>query len=142
MHQIDTLRGRAIVLLVESMSGALAGFALATAAGLVGRALGQGSASGWGDLVGNVLGLIAGYILGAPLGVTVSARLMKQPGVAWRALFGSITGGVAVLLLAEPLRLNRDVTTLMVAFGGIALAGALIGFQTRRRSARRGTASG
>ena len=123
------------ILLVELLCGALIGFLLALTGGWVGPWLTGRVSNGWNDLIASILGAFAGYMLGASLGVVVGGRLLGQQGVAWRAVLGSVLGGVAVMLLAEPLRLNRDSSVLMVSFALVALIGAVVGFQRWRKPA-------
>ena len=85
------------------------------------------------DLVGSVLGVLAGYALGAPLGVIAAAALLRQRGRPLLSLLGGVLGGVAVALLAEPLRLNQESSILALVFALVVLASALLGFHIRRR---------
>jgi hypothetical protein len=124
-------------LLIEALAGAATGVVLAVGGGYLGPVLVRGFANGWNDLVASVLGALGGYIIGAPLGVIISARLLNQRGVAWRAVLGSVLGGVAIMLLAEPLRLNQQSWLLMLSLASAALIGALWGFQPRRTRKRR-----
>ncbi len=119
------------LLLVVASAGAATGVLLAVTGGYIGPLLVRGVANGWNDLVASVIGALLGYSIGAPLGVSVSARLLKQSGAAWRAVLGSLLGGVAVMLLAEPLRLNQQSQLLMLVFAGVMLVGAVWGFQKR-----------
>lgn len=121
-------RARIGALLGRLAAGLLAGLLGAALGGWLGSAAGQGSAGGWGDLIGAVLGMLGGYALGAPAGVIGLAALLREPGRPWRALLGSVLGAAAVLLLAEPLRLNRHSGLLAAAFGLVVLAATLAGF--------------
>ena len=119
-------------LLIEAITGAGIGLLLAVGGGYLGPVLVRSAENGWNDLVASVLGMLIGYITGAPLGVIASARLLRRPGVAWRAVLGSIVGGVAIMLLAEPLRLNQYSWLLLLSFASAALIGALVGYQRWR----------
>jgi hypothetical protein len=121
-------------LLVEAIAGGATGVLLAFGGGYLGPVLVRGFENGWNDLVASVLGALLGYIIGAPLGVIVSGRLLKQRGVIWRSVLGSFVGGVAIALLAEPLRLNQQSWLLMTVFAAAALLGAVWGFQRRASS--------
>ena len=87
---------------------------------LVGSSLG-GLALGWGcaglsslavgtdDLaaIGPILlGLISGYILGVAAGAYLTLKIFKQNASFWRALLGSVSGGVLLIILAFPAGLN------------------------------------
>lgn len=122
---------RAVALLIEAIAGAGAGALLALIGGFAGPALVRGFENGWNDLVASVIGALLGYVVGAPLGVIVSARLLRQRGVIWRSVVGSFAGGVAVALLAEPLRLNQQSWLLMIVLAIVPLIGAVWGFQRR-----------
>ncbi len=128
---------RSWLLLIEAIAGAATGVLLAVGGGFGGPVLVRGVENGWNDLVASLIGTLLGYMIGAPLGVIGSARLLKQGGVAWRAVLGSSIGGVAIMLLAEPLRLNQSSWLLMLSFASVALLGAVWGFQKRRPSPRR-----
>lgn len=121
------------LLLSETIVGAATGVLLAFGGGYLGPVLTQGIANGWNDLAASVIGALVGYVIGAPLGVIVSARLLKQRGVPWRSVLGSVLGGLLILLLAEPLRLNQYSWLLMLTFASVALIGALVGFQKKLR---------
>lgn len=118
-------------LLIEAVVGAATGVLLAVSGGYLGPMLVRGFENGWNDLAASVIGMLIGYIVGAPLGVVASARLLNQRGVAWRAWLGSVIGGIAIMLLAEPLRLNQQAWLLMATFASAALVGALVGFRKR-----------
>jgi len=112
-------------------AGLLAGLLGAALGAWLGHTIGQSDASGWGDLVGAVLGMLGGYVLGAPAGIVGLNAVLRRPGHPWRALLGSVIGAAAVLLLAEPLRLNQHTALLQGAFALVVLAGALLGFGWR-----------
>jgi len=118
-------------LLAELAGGIVAGLLLARLGGLAGAALGRGSATEFGDLVGVILGVFVAYIVGVAAGIAITGRLLKQRGSFWLALLGSILGGVLVVLLAEPLRLNQSTATLSFALFFASLALALIGYNLR-----------
>jgi len=118
-------------LLIEAIAGAATGVLLAVSGGYLGPVLVRGFENGWNDLAASVVAMLIGYMVGAPLGVVASARLLNQRGVAWRAWLGSAIGGIAIMLLAEPLRLNQHAWLLMATFASTALIGALAGFRKR-----------
>ncbi len=118
-------------LLIEAIAGAATGVLLVVSGGYLGPVLVRGFENGWNDLVASVVGMLIGYMAGAPLGVVASARLLNQRGVAWRAWLGSAIGGIAIMLLAEPLRINQHPWLLMAIFASAALVGALAGFRKK-----------
>jgi outer membrane lipoprotein SlyB len=119
--------------LFQLVLGVVVGALLALCGGWIGPLLTNEASNGWSDLVGSVLGALAGYALGAPLGVIAAAAVLRQRGRPLFSMLGGILGGVAVLLLAEPLRLNQESSVLVLVFALVVLAGALLGFYIRRR---------
>ena len=118
---------------MQLLLGALAGGLLALCGGWAGPLLTDEASNGWSDLIGSVMGALAGYALGAPLGVIAAAALLRQRGRPLLSLLGGVLGGVAVLALAEPLRLNRESGVLVLAYAVVVLVGALAGFHMRRK---------
>jgi hypothetical protein len=87
-----------------------------------------------GGLAGVILGVFVAYIVGVAAGLSIAGRLLRQRGSFWLALLGSILGGVLVVLLAEPLRLNQSTAVLSFAVFFASLALAMIGYNLRRRA--------
>lgn len=115
--------------------GAVVGGALALIGGWLGPLVTDEASNGWSDLVGSVIGVLAGYALGAPLGVLAAAALLRQRGRALLCLLGGVLSAVAVLLLAEPLRLSQQSSVLVLVYAIVVLQAALLGFHIRRRPA-------
>lgn len=120
--------------LFQLVLGVVLGGVLALCGGWIGPLLTNEASNGWSDLVGSVLGVLAGYALGAPLGVIAAGAVLRQRGRPLLSLLGGVLGGAAVLLLAEPLRLNQESSVLVLVFALVVLAGALLGSYIRRRT--------
>ena len=118
-------------LLAQVVLGVLVGGLLALCGGWLGPLLTDEASNGWSDLIGSVLGALGGYALGAPLGVIVAAALGRQRGRPILSLLGGIANGVAILLIAEPLGLNRQAGALVLTYALVVLLGALGGFYVR-----------
>lgn len=128
---LDRQQRRPWQLPVEVLAGAATGLVLSFGGGYLGPMLVRGFENGWNDLAASLVGALLGYLLGAPLGVIAAAHVMRRHGLAWRAVLGSAVGGVAIVLLAEPLRLNQQPWLLMSSFAAAALLGAVLGFHKR-----------
>lgn len=102
----STGRVAALHFLLEALAGCAAGLLCGAVFGWVAARLFMGTSGGWGDLVGAVMGALLGYAVGASVGVWAAGRRIHGRGNYWLSLAGSIFGLVAVMLLAEPLRLN------------------------------------
>src|SRR3954451_13349353 len=107
-------RMKSIVVLI--LTGCVAGLVLGGLGGLLGRTIGSQSTTGWGDLVGAVGGAGLGYLVGVGLGVVLMGRRLLPAGSSGLAVLGSFLGGLLVLLLAEPLRLNQNTIVLQGVF--------------------------
>jgi hypothetical protein len=124
--QTSATRPLGIQIVLEALAGCAAGIVCGAALGFVAARLFAGGSGGWGDLIGAVLGSIVGYTLGASLGVWAAGRRLGGRSTYWLSLLGSISGAAAVLLLAEPLRLNATPLLLQSALALIVpLAAAL-----------------
>ncbi len=121
------------LLLLQLVLGVLAGGLLALCGGWIGPLFTHEASNGWSDLVGSVLGALAGYAMGAPLGVVAASRLLRQRGQPLLSVLVGVLSAVAVLALAEPLRLNRQSGVLVLAYAIVVLVGALAGFYMRRK---------
>ncbi len=119
-------------LLAEAAGGIAVGLLLSRVGGYAGAAMVRGNAEGFGDLVAAILLAYAGYIVGVAGGMALAGRMLRQHGSFWLALLGSFLGGVLVLLLAEPLRLNQSTTILSFAIFFASLPLALVGYNLRR----------
>src|SRR5262245_2061020 len=118
--QSKAARFSLIALLAELAGGVVVGLLLARLGGYLGALAGQGSKAEF-VVIGAVVGTFLGYILGVAAGLSLAGRLLRQRGSFWRALVGSIGGGVLVALLAEPLQLNQSTRVLAFAVFFVAL---------------------
>lgn len=121
------------VLVAQLLGGGALGWLTATVAGLVAaRLVPVPTGGGMGDLVIVTVAATIGFVVGAAVGVALFGRLFGRHGSFWLALLGALVGGLLVLLLAEPLRLNQDSTVLLWSFSLASLALATAGYYLRR----------
>ena len=119
------------LLAVEAAGGALGGLLLAVPGTLLGRALGAGATSGFGDLVGAVLAAAVGYIVGAALGVYWMGRRAGRPGKPWAIALGCMGGAVLALVLAS-VGLAVVPAAVQVVFLAGVVGGGVLGAEVRR----------
>jgi len=98
----------------------------------VGAKLGSGASSGWGDIIGALFGSVLAFPVGFVAGMWLVARRLRFPHSLWRGIFGAVLGLVLVLLLAEPLRLNRDSRVMGTLLYLVPSVAALFGFNQPR----------
>jgi len=98
----------------------------------VGAKLGSGASSGWGDIIGALFGSVLAFPVGFVAGMWLVARRLHFPHSLWRGIFGAVLGLVLVLLLAEPLRLNRDSRVMGTLLYLVPSVAALFGFNQPR----------
>ncbi|MFZ2413651.1 MAG: hypothetical protein WAW16_05470 [Candidatus Cryosericum sp.] len=102
-----------------------------------GAKLGAGASNGWGDIIGALFGSVLAFPVGFVAGMWLVARRLRLLHSLWRGILGAALGLVLVLLLAEPLHLNRDSRVTGVLLYLAPSLFALIGFnQVRRQSGR------
>ena len=119
--------------LLELVCGAACGTLFLAAGSWLGATLGKGASSGWGDVIGALFGSVVACPLGFTLGMWLAALRLHAPHSTWKAVVGSIVGIAAVMLLAEPLRLNQDSRLLGILLYLVPCLLALIGFNLPRR---------
>jgi uncharacterized membrane protein YeaQ/YmgE (transglycosylase-associated protein family) len=93
---------------------------------------------GFAALGNLLLGMAGGYTLGLMLGVWLAGRLLHRPGRAWQGTFGAVAGVALVMLLAEPLSLNRNQGVLLGLLLVLPALFAVIGHQIRFTRRRQG----
>lgn len=120
-------------MLLELAAGTVLGGCFLIAGGWLGAALGRGTNGGWGDVVGALFGSVLAYPVGLVCGMWLAATRLHAPHSLWRAAVGAVVGIAAVLLLAEPLRLNRDSRVLGTLMYLIPTVLALASFNLPRR---------
>jgi uncharacterized membrane protein len=94
----------------------------------VGAKLGSGTSTGWGDIIGALFGSVLAYPVGFVAGLWLVAWQLHFPHSLWRGIFGAVLGLLVVLLLAEPLRLNRDSRVMVALLYLVPSVAALLGF--------------
>lgn len=119
--------------LLELAGGALLGVLFLAAGSWIGATLGKGASSGWGDVIGALFGSVLACPVGFTLGMWLVALRLHASHSTWKAAVGAILGIVAVMLLAEPMRLNQDSRLLGVLLYLVPCVLALIGFNLPRR---------
>lgn len=119
--------------LFELAGGSLVGALFLAAGSWIGVALGKGASGGWGDVIGALFGSVLACPIGFILGMWLVALRLHAPHSALKATAGAILGVFAVMLLAEPFRLNQDSRLLGVLLYLVPCALALIGFNLPRR---------
>jgi phosphate/sulfate permease len=80
-------------------------------------------------MFGSVLACPAGFTCG----IWLAAVRLHAPHSTWKAAVGAVLGIAAVLLLAEPLRLNQDSRVLGTLLYLVPSVLALVGFNLPRR---------
>ena len=129
------MRSPSIRIGLQFVISAAGGVVLGLIGGWLGAVLGRGSPGGFGDLIGGVLLGGLGYVAGAALGASLAGPRLGLVTPWWQALPAGLVAGIAVLLLAEPLRLNQSPPLLQGVF---AAAVALAAVAIPRVAARRG----
>jgi uncharacterized membrane protein HdeD (DUF308 family) len=130
----DMRQSRLIPVLLELLGGGIAGAVLGILGGMLMGEFGSGRQDWPLELVQALFAAALGLILGAAGGVTMAGRWFRQRGSFWLALAGAVLGAAAVLLLAEPLQLNRNATLLLAVFGLAVVSLATLGYNLRRRA--------
>jgi len=119
--------------LFELAGGSLVGTLFLAAGSWIGATLGKGASGGWGDVIGALFGSLLACPIGFILGMWLVALRLHVPHSVLKAAAGAILGVFAVMLLAEPFRLNQDSRLLGVLLYLVPCALALIGFNLPRR---------
>ncbi|MHB8106855.1 MAG: hypothetical protein ACYDH4_05445 [Candidatus Cryosericum sp.] len=96
------------VVFLELVVGVVLGGGMLVLGSWAGARLGSGASDGWGDIIGALFGSVLTYPVGFVGGMWLVAWRLRFPHSLWRGIFGAALGLVLVLLLAAPLRLNRD----------------------------------
>ena len=118
--------------LLELVAGVVLGGCMLLLGSWVGAKLGSGASSGWGDIIGALFGSVLACPIGFVAGMWLVARRLHLPHSLWRGIFGAALGLVLVLLLAEPLRLNRDSRVMGTLLYLVPSVAALFGFNQPR----------
>ena len=119
--------------LLELACGAACGALFLAAGSWLGATLGRGASSGWGDVIGALFGSVVACPVGFTLGMWLAALRLRAPHSTWKAAVGVILGIAAVMVLAEPLRLNQDSRMLGILLYLVPCLLALVGFNLPRR---------
>jgi len=120
------------VTFLELVAGVLLGGCMLLLGSWVGAKLGSGASSGWGDIIGALFGSVLAFPVGFVAGMWLVAWRLHFPHSLWRGIFGAALGLVLVLLLAEPLRLNRDSRVMVTLLYLVPSVAALFGFNQPR----------
>ena len=118
--------------LLELVAGVVLGGCMLLLGSWVGAKLGSGASSGWGDIIGALFGSVLAFPIGFVAGMWLVAWRLHFPYSLWRGIFGAALGLVLVLLLAEPLRLNRDSRVMGTLLYLVPSVAALFGFNQPR----------
>ena len=118
--------------LLELVVGVVLGGCMLLLGSWVGAKLGSGASSGWGDIIGALFGSVLAFPVGFVAGMWLVARRLRFPHSLWRGIFGAVLGLVLILLLAEPLRLNRDSRVMGTLLYLVPSVAALFGFNQPR----------
>ena len=119
-------------MLLELVAGVVLGGCMLLLGSWVGVQLGSGASSGWGDIIGALFGSVLAFPVGFVAGMWLVAWRLHLPHSLWRGIFGAVLGLVLVLLLAEPLRLNRDSRVMGTLLYLVPSVAALFGFNQPR----------
>jgi uncharacterized membrane protein len=120
--------------LLELVAGMVLGGCMLLLGSWVGAKLGSGASNGWGDIIGALFGSVLAFPVGFVAGMWLVAWRLRFPHSLWRGIFGAVLGLVLVLLLAEPLRLNRDSRVMGTLLYLVPSVAALFGFNQPRRA--------
>jgi threonine/homoserine efflux transporter RhtA len=120
------------VTFLELAAGVVLGGCMLLLGSWVGVKLGSGASSGWGDIIGALFGSVLAFPVGFVAGMWLVAWRLHVPHSLWRGIFGAALGLVLVLLLAEPLRLNRDSRVMGTLLYLVPSVAALFGFNQSR----------
>ena len=127
------------VTFLELAAGVVLGGCMLLLGSWVGAKLGSGASSGWGDIIGALFGSVLAFPVGFVAGMWLVTWRLHFPHSLWRGIFGAVLGLVLVLLLAEPLRLNRDSRVMGTLLYLVPSVAALFGFnQSRHESGTAG----
>jgi threonine/homoserine efflux transporter RhtA len=118
--------------LLELVAGVVLGGCMLLLGSWVGVKLGSGASSGWGDIIGALFGSVLGFPVGFMAGMWLVAWRLHLPHSLWRGIFGAALGLVLIVLLAEPLRLNRDSRVMGTLLYLVPSVAALFGFNEAR----------
>ena len=113
------------------------GLAAAAIGGAAYASLGPGGDIGFARLGNFLMGAIAGYVVGVIIGIWLAARLLRRPGISWRASLGAVLGVAVVMALVEPLRINANQGLLLALLLVVPALCALIGHQVKFNRGRR-----
>jgi threonine/homoserine efflux transporter RhtA len=122
------------VTFLELVAGVVLGGCMLLLGSWVGAKLGSGASSGWGDIIGALFGSVLAYPVGFVAGMWLVAWRLHFPHSLWRGIFGAVLGLVLVLLLAEPLRLNRDSRVMGTLLYLVPSVAALFSFNQPRHA--------
>jgi threonine/homoserine efflux transporter RhtA len=120
------------VTFLELAAGVVLGGCMLLLGSWAGAKLGSGASDGWGDIIGALFGSVLAFPVGFVAGIWLVAWRLHFPHSLWRGIFGAALGLVLVLLLAEPLRLNRDSRVMGTLLYLVPSVAALFGFNQPR----------
>ncbi len=120
------------VTLLELVVGVVLGGCMLVLGSWAGAKLGSGASDGWGDIIGALFGSVLAYPVGFVAGMWLVAWRLRFPHSLWRGIFGAALGLVLVLVLAEPLHLNRDSRVIGTLLYLVPSVVALFGFNHPR----------
>ena len=118
---------------LELVAGVVLGWGMLLLGSWVGATLGTGASNGWGDIIGALFGSVLAFPVGFVAGMWVVAWRLRLPHSLWHGILGAALGLALVVLLAEPLRLNRDSRVMGTLLYLVPSVAALFGFNLPRR---------
>jgi threonine/homoserine efflux transporter RhtA len=132
-RDVSSMKRSLWVTLLELVVGVVLGGCMLALGSWAGAKLGSGASDGWGDIIGALFGSVLTYPVGFVAGMWLVAWRLRFPHSLWRGIFGAALGLVLVLLLAEPLRLNRDSRVIGTLLYLVPSVVALFGFNHPQR---------
>lgn len=85
------------------------------------------------DLAFWLVAIMVFYPLGAGTGAAMALRRYSRQGMIWKAILAAFAGELAVMLFAEPLRLNSNTALLMTALFTLPIVGILLAYWFNQR---------
>jgi hypothetical protein len=123
----------ALAILAEIGGAIVGGAVLAALFYLGGGILFSGAGLGMGLLTVQILAAILGFGVGAAAGVALAGHLLGQRGSPWLALLGSVLVGVVMALALRYGDFRIDLFLWPVVAAPLVIAGAVVGYNARRR---------
>jgi hypothetical protein len=122
-----------VVVLAEIGGALLGGVVVGAICGVGAGTLLSGAGLGMGLLTVMIYGVIVGFGVGAGAGAAVAGRLLGQVGSPWLAMLAGALVGAAAALVLRYADLRIDLFAWPVVAAPLAVAGAVVGYNARRR---------